>query len=196
MKIRIDFGGFYYTTHEAMIDNMVEYQAEDFDKFRQDINLSEFIDYPKTFQNYIESYCEVLGDEIFYEYDTNISFKNIRLDSPKYYNFETDIIYCDVLKKDQTRLNKILLKEPDFLRRLKEATKSYDGYISFYNYDEVVNNKDNILHQFVYGYICPKFDRYDNIEFNLVYRDEAELIEYLDPLHIDRLLGFNHMGPK
>jgi len=169
MKISIDFGGFYSSTHEAMIDSQIEYYADDVDQIKQDINLFDYVDYQKTFDNYIKSYCSVLSDFIFYEYDINIGYKDISLSSPKYYNYETDVIYCSTFKRDQIKLNKKLLKDLDFIEYLKEATKSYDGYWSFYDYEEAVNNKDNILHQFVYTYVCKKFDLYDQIEFDLEY---------------------------
>tara|TARA_R100000501_G_C2538475_1_gene58306 strand:- start:7 stop:543 length:537 start_codon:yes stop_codon:yes gene_type:complete len=169
MNIRIDFGGFYGSIHEAYIDSQIEYYAEDEDQIKQNINLYDYIDYQKTFDNYIHSYCSALTDFIFYEYDLDIEYKNITLDSPKYYNYQTDVIYCSTLKKDQTKLNKKLLKDQDFIDYLKEATKSYDGYMSFYTFDEAINNKDNILHQFVYSFICNKFDLWDQIEFDLEY---------------------------
>jgi len=169
MKIRIDFGGFYGSLHEAMIDGQIDYFVED---IKPGIDLCDYVDYQATFDNYIKSYCSVLTDHIFSEYDLDIEYKNISLHSPKFYNFETDIIYCSTLKKDQLKLNKKLLKDPDFLAYLKETTKSYDGYISFYSYDQAVNDKDNILHQYVYSYICQSFDDYSDIEFDLEYTEE------------------------
>jgi len=169
MNIRIDFGGFYGSIHEALIDNLIECYDDDDDYIKPGIDLCDHIDYQKTFDNYIHSYCSALTDFIFYEYDLDIEYKNITLDSPKYYNYQTDVIYCGTLKKDQTKLNKKLLKDQDFIDYLKEAVKSYDGYISFYTFDEAINNKDNILHQFVYSFICNKFDLWDQIEFDLEY---------------------------
>tara|TARA_R110000744_G_scaffold232176_1_gene350252 strand:+ start:364 stop:906 length:543 start_codon:yes stop_codon:yes gene_type:complete len=174
MNIRIDFGGFYGSTHEAMIDNLIEYYGDDEDEdyIKQDINLFDYVDYQKTFDNYIKSYCSILRDHIFYEYDIDIEYKNISLKSPKFYNFETDVIYCSTLKKDQLKLNKKLLRDQDFIDYLKKSTKSYDGYMSFYSFDEAVSDKDNILHQFVYTFICSKFDDYSDIEFDLEYTNE------------------------
>ena len=52
MNIRIDFGGFYGSIHEALIDNLVECYDDD-DYIKPGIDLCDHIDYQKTFDNYI-----------------------------------------------------------------------------------------------------------------------------------------------
>ena len=46
----------------------------------------------------------------------------------------TDKIDCKIANHQVNKLNKALLKDDDFLNFLKERTKSYDGYMSFYTF--------------------------------------------------------------
>ena len=169
IETSIDFGGFYNSIHDGNIDHMVEAYEYDFDH----------IDYKKTFQSYIESYCGNLEDYILDEYEVNINFKDLKLYSPKYYNYSTDVIDCKIKSKEAFQLNEVLKTDEDFLKFLKDRTTSYDGYASFYKYDEALNNKDNMLIRYVLEYICNKYN-YSNLEipeFEIFLNDEGEKIE-------------------
>ena len=57
----------------------------------------------------------------------------------------------------------------DFLEYLKSATQSYDGYISYYDYNDALNNKNNILMIYIFQYICREFE--ENTYFEDIYID-------------------------
>ena len=104
------------------------------------------------------------------EYKLNIDFKNIGLNSPKFYNFETDTIYCDVDKKQAGKLTNHFNKDFEFLEYLKDRTTSYDGYMSFYTYDQAINNKDNILIMYLLEFLANQFNEtfiYGELEFDI-----------------------------
>jgi hypothetical protein len=157
MNISINFGGFYGSIHESIIDNLIKGYELDQDN----------IDYPKTFDNYITAYCGFLTDDIFYKYTVDIEFYDLKLDSPKYYNYSTDVILANTKKDQVNDLNNKLLKDSDFIAYLKDSTKSYSGYISFYTFDQAINDKDNILINFVLSYICKNIEYFD-FDFALV----------------------------
>tara|TARA_R100001163_G_scaffold43340_2_gene32708 strand:- start:400 stop:996 length:597 start_codon:yes stop_codon:yes gene_type:complete len=168
IETSIHFGGFYESIHDGNIDNMVEAYEYDFDD----------VDYKKTFKSYIESYSSKLESYILDEYLVDIDFKNIKLYSPQYYNYSTDIIDCKIDTNQVNSLNEILKKDNEFLSFLKDRTTSYSGFVSFYSYDQALNNKDNKLIMYVLEYICNKFNDkeivYGEIEFEIYLTDDGE----------------------
>ena len=105
------------------------------------------------------------------EYLIDIDFKNIKLSSPQYYNYSTDNIDCKINTNQAQSLNEILKKDNEFLSFLKDRTTSCSGFVSFYTYDQALNNKDNKLIMYVLEYICNKFNDkeivYGEIEFDI-----------------------------
>tara|TARA_R100000697_G_scaffold121713_1_gene149439 strand:+ start:666 stop:1226 length:561 start_codon:yes stop_codon:yes gene_type:complete len=168
IKTKIEFGGFYQSIHLDLIDHKIDsyYENGNFPLYDNDN-----IDYKKTYDSYIESYAKEFESYIFNEYKLNIDFKNISLNSPEFYNFETDTIYCDVDKEQAQKLINHFNKNFEFLEHLKNRTKSYDGYISFYTYDQAINNKDDILIMYLLEYLANKFNEkfiiYGDIEFDI-----------------------------
>lgn len=168
IETSIKFGGFYESIHDSNIDHIVEAYEYDFDD----------VDYKKTFESYIESYCAKLESFIFDEYKVNINFKDLKLYSPQYYNYSTDVIDCKIKSKEAYKLNEVLKTNEDFLDFLKDRTISYDGYMSFYTYDDALNNKDNILIMYVLEYICNQLNddeiRWCEIEFEIYLTKKGE----------------------
>lgn len=171
-ETRLEFGGFYESIHSEVIDNQIEYFIEsendlnDTNKQHDDYNF----DYKSMQNQYIKQYCEMLSDYIKKEYDLNIEFSNLKLISPKYYNFETDKIECEV--SNYKDLINYFKNDSDFLDYLNQATQSYDGYTSFYDMRDALNNKDNILMLYIFQYICNQF--YNDGYFYDIYIDIIE----------------------
>lgn len=163
----IRFGGFYNSIHDSNIDYMVEAYEYNFDD----------VDYKKTFQSYIYEYCYKLKSYILDEYLVDIDFKNIKLWSPQYYNYDTDIIDCNININEVNALNNILTKNDEFLSFLKERTTSCSNYVSFYTYDDALNNKDNKLIIYVLEFISNKFNKTEllEIEFEIYLNDTKKI---------------------
>jgi len=161
IETTINFGGFYNSIHDGNIDNMVEALEYNFDN----------VNYEKTFESYIKQYCYKLESYILDEYLIDIDFKTIKLNSPKYYNYSTDIIDCKINTNQVNSLNNVLIKDDKFLSFLKDRTTSCSGFMSFFTYDQALNNKDNILIMYVLEYICNEFNEkqvvYGEIEFDI-----------------------------
>ena len=163
----IEFGGFYESIHSDLIDDKIESYYEDDDN---PLYHEDNIDYKKTNDSYIEDYCSKFESYILNEYKLNIDFKNISLNSPKFYNFATDTIYCDVDKKQAEKLTNHFDKDSEFLEYLKDRTTSYNGYMSFYEYDQAINNKDNILIMYLLEFLAIQFNEtfiYGEVEFDI-----------------------------
>ena len=161
IKTNIAFGGFYYSNHESNIDKMIEAYEYEYDQ----------VNYKDTYNSYINDYVNKLSMFISSEYKIDIDFKNIKLNSPKYYNYSTDTIDCEIDSKQAIQLNQVLSKDNDFLSYLKDRTRSYSGYISFYNYNQALANKDDILIFYVLEYVSNEFNEkyayYGDIEFEV-----------------------------
>ncbi len=176
----IEFGGFYQGIHNNHIDMMTENYFDD-TPLQNDDNNFDYFNWSAIHQSYIESYVNKLSDYITDNYQIDIDFKKVSLDSPTQYNFKTDVINCSVNKKKIELLNNKLIIDDEFAKYLKDSTKSYDGYMSFYTYEQALNNKDDILSVYVLRYICHKLNsEYLDIEYDIVLTDDGnkKLDEY------------------
>ncbi len=170
----IEFGGFYQGIHNNHIDMMTENFFDD-TPLQDDENNFDYFNWSAIHQSYIESYVNKLSQYIKDNYDIDIDFKNISLDSPQQYNFKTDVINCNVKNKQVKLLNDKLIIDDEFAKYLKDSTKSYDGFMSFYTYDQALNNKDDILSVYVLRYICNQLNsEYFDIEYDIVLTDEGD----------------------
>jgi len=164
----INFGGFYESIHHGNIESIIE-------SYYEDGNYPEYnydnIDYKKTELSYIQDYCYKFTDYISNEYKFNIKFENLKLWSPSEYNFNTDKIDCQVNKSQSNKLINHFKKDDDFLEHLRDRTQSYDGYQSFYTFDDALNNKNNILIMYLLEYLSNEFNEkqviYGEIEFEI-----------------------------
>ena len=176
----IEFGGFYDSIHSSHIDMTTENYFDD-TPLQNDDNNFEYFNWSAIHQSYIESYVNKLSDYITDNYQIDIDFKKVSLDSPTQYNFKTDVINCSVNKKKIELLNNKLIIDDEFAKYLKDSTQSYDGYMSFYTYQQALNNKDDILSVYVLRYICHKLNNeYWDIEYDIILTDEGnkKLEEY------------------
>ena len=179
----IEFGGFYHSIHSNQIDGQLEMEIEaqeelevEAENFHTYYSSWEQVDFPATYQNYIENYCDEFENFIFQEYDLDVSFKKISLVSPREYNFVTDKIACEISKTQVNKLNEYFLKDKEFDKFLLAATQSIDGFHSFYTYEEAKNNRKEILSTYVLKFIADKF--YENFEFfyvDICLKDEKEV---------------------
>lgn len=126
----INFGGFYNSMHNDIIDNHIEdYEYN-----------SEKVNYITTYKEYSKSYIKVLNNIL----DINISFK--ALNSPKYYNYTTDSINVEISKKDILKLFKYIKEEElkeEVINIIKDSSTPKDGYVAFYDYKDFFK-KDNL----------------------------------------------------
>ena len=130
IKTTVNFGGFYNSVHSDIIDTYVE----DMEYNWEDVN------YNDTYNIYSKNYIKALNNIL----DTNIIFK--ALNSPKFYNYSTDIINVELSKKDILKLFKYVKDEElkqEVFNIIKDSSTSKDGYVAFYNYTDFFK-KDNL----------------------------------------------------
>jgi len=165
MRININFGGFYGSCHESLIDAVIEdekeYYSNEYEnrvklkKYLQNNNIEfwELYNYKDIHLEYSKLWLGLFKDWFKNEFDLDIPLKFIELSSPKYYNYSTDVIIASVkLKKHEIKSllhNDVLNIECDLLDRFENmvsrVTTSGSGYFAFYDYDKVINmiDKDN-----------------------------------------------------
>ncbi len=163
MRTTIEFGGFYGSVHEGLVESAIEMFITDDDGGMDWDNVD--IDWREAYGSYIKEYTQNLSEWIADEFGVTIAFKKLSLDSPKYYNFETDTIGADVTKREVVRLLAKFDNDTDFDTYLQNATKSYDGYMSFYDYDEAKANKNDIKIRYLLRYLCDKFNERDMYDY-------------------------------
>ena len=175
IQFNLDFGGFYESIHEWHIENKLlhiynyvnDTDQEDFYddaliNFRDSINFSEV-------QN---QYCTQWLNHFNNNFNTWFTFKGI--DSPEYYNFETDKIVCSV---SESYIDDIInFKDDNLVDFINEVSQSYDGFTSFYEgWDEVITNKSVFMNYYTRWLLDTDKHWIDSV--NEILLDEFEIDE-------------------
>lgn len=157
-RFLIDFGGFYYSIHSDILDIQIDYFEIDKDN----------VNYKETCNSYCNEFINSLNDML------ELNLKFVKIDSPKFYNFTTDKIEAEINENDFNKLKDTYLNSNKFMDYVNENSKSYDGFISFYNgFNEVVK-EDEILLQYMFDYILKEYA--DEI-VNYISEMDFEIIE-------------------
>ena len=165
-EILINFGGFYNSIHDAQIESQFEACEDCIDFEAQDR------DYTKTQINYSIEYLKKMEQFLFNE-KIEVKFKFVRIKSPREYNFETDKIVINILKKHQKSI--INFVKNNFLNELIELIRAQttrrDGYRPFYAFNEIYKeNINDLLLEACIEIICDQVNKDDlPYEFDLEY---------------------------
>ena len=157
-RFLIDFGGFYHSIHSDEIDHRIESFEIDEDK----------VNYKETCNSYCIEFIDSINDML------ELNLKFIKIDSPKFYNFTTDKIEAEINENDFNKLKDTYLSNQEFVDYIELNSKSYSGFISFYNSFNEVIKEDEILLQYMFNYILKEYA--DEIE-NYIFEMDFEIIE-------------------
>lgn len=162
INTNIRFNGFYDSIHSDNIDFAIEsYYADDNGFFNYD-SIADNIDYKTIFKDYISVFTDEFKSWIKDNYDLDIDFKDLNLISPKYYNYSTDVINCNISEKDNALLMPMFKRDKNFISYLEDRTANRSGFISHYTFGEALSNKDDILSDYILEYLVSKFES-DNL---------------------------------
>ena len=140
LQANFNFGGFYNSNHDWIIDNYINSFITDRETDELPQNEGEIygaIKY-KGLRNF---YCNELIN--FINSKLNINLEYLELNSPAYYNFTTDKIVVKFGGSDFLNLkeyvNQCLREDINTLiiEMLKEWTTSRDGFTPYYSYSEI-----------------------------------------------------------
>lgn len=148
IQFNINFGGFYCSIYSEIIDSIIASEIEEgYIKNDDDIN----------YNHLYKSVSEKILENIEYNYlDYNLDF--IGLSSPKYYNYTTDKIIASINEEDYNEVSKKFLSDKLFISYANETSKSYDGFISFYNGIEEIKKEPSILMEYIFNFIINNED--------------------------------------
>lgn len=170
INTNINFTGFYESIHSDFIENAIESYYQDDYELNYD-SISDKINYDAIYKNYIVDFTNDFKDWIQDNYPINPSFCNLKLISPKYYNYSTDVINCDINESDAISMHNFFKDDKEFLSFLKDRTKSYSGYISFYTFEDALANKNDILSDYILEFLVRKFeDNYYPNNYDSIYQ--------------------------
>lgn len=178
-NLYLSFNGFYGSNHSDNIDSMVE------NYFNEEDDLEKYdIDYKIIFNEYSRKWLNCFNEWLQDENYIKGNLRFLSLNSPTYYNYDTDRIEIKINNSDAAKIIKLLRKDSDFISYLTEKTISRDGYISFYTFHDVWDNKDDILVSFCLDYLSSMFedkDFYDYYDRN----NCCELLYRLDSFYTE-----------
>jgi hypothetical protein len=148
LGIQIPFSGFYESVHDQQLDQAQERDAEYFasrdnDSYpnavgmeESDLNeiLFEMADWHKAHTSYAERYTNNFTGYVKQETGMDLGLVFEKLDSPRFYNFETDRIFAfiPVPVAEQLRAAVTL---GNLAEVIKERHESRSGFCSFYTTD-------------------------------------------------------------
>ena len=126
IKYNLDFGGFYESIHSYSIESSI---ANHFDKESfYDISESQMdsIDFNAMQLDYAKQWFQLYYDKVF----SHGYF--VGIDSPEYYNFETDKIEVEI---SASKVNQIMMdacSNHELIDYIDTNSQSYDGFHSYY----------------------------------------------------------------
>jgi len=136
VEFNINFGGFYESIHSHIIDTAIANYFDCDDIYDVDENLIDQVDIKAMQDDYAQQWLELYKEVIPF----GVGF--VRIDSPDYYNFETDKITARISEKKVDDLINTLQDNWEFVEWLDENSQSYDGFHSWYvGFDQVKENK-------------------------------------------------------
>jgi len=162
-EITLNFGGFYGSIHEGQLEHVIQCYTDTFDTRIEPI---KECDITKTWLNYCKDYLKLVEQFLLKE-KIAIKIDFVKLDSPKYYNFETDKIIAKInLEHRQKIIDFVKTKFADDLFELIiKITTRVSGYIPFYTYDNIfIENKNNTLLEACLEVICNEVNK-DELPF-------------------------------
>lgn len=161
----IPFAGFYNSTYDGEFDTLIEQEADRMtDTYPQPPGPISARDYAEilfdntdfhTAMHYVASkYPTYLADLINDEFDLDLTLEFDSLESPKFYNFETDRIFAKVSHENLVKMHDLI--PPDRLQNtIDNHLKSRSGFISFYS-------------EFVTGWKTKPLEEWDSNECSML----------------------------
>lgn len=139
--INIPFAGFYNSMFSAELDSVqerfVEYEVEKNPGLNPDIPnnaLWHCADYGKAYDHIARAYVAQFNQYLIDEYELDLGLKFESMQSPKFYNFETDRIFCEISEENVRKLREAV-SDPALRHAIKERFTSRSGFISSYDND-------------------------------------------------------------
>lgn len=162
IKFYIPFEGFYNSIYDSMVDDIVESEIEE-DYMLNDDEIDYRLIFKEMSRSIFDDIIELFNDE-FDLFSSNDYITYDGLYSPKYYNYGTDKI--EAVCEDGvyfTLLNKFK-DDNDFIEYVNKASKSRDGFTSFYEGINEVSKEPSIFLEYLFQWFVLNTNRDEIIE--------------------------------
>jgi hypothetical protein len=164
IKFYIPFGGFYNSIYDSIIDDILENEIEEgylTEKQVDKINYTNL--HLKLSEHIFDEILEIFNDEFdLFTSNDYITFDGIS--SPKYYNYTTDKIKAITNPKIYLTLLNRFGNDNDFVNYVNEASKSRDGFASFYEGINEVKKDSSIFLEYLFQWFILEAYRNEVIE--------------------------------
>ena len=182
------FEGFY----NSYLDLSENIEVGEGEEFCMDEKQFDEIDWKSTNNNVSKFYLEYIKDELkdFFNEIGIINLDFVKVDSPKYYNYSTDKLVCNIQIDKNVFVHELRKYNFDIWEQfLKDNFTSCDGFISFYpnttiEWDELINEEilnDNIIIETLLKFYLEQNEEFGEIKENLftnIFENTFELLEY------------------
>ena len=174
IKFYLDFGGFYNSPMDSHIDNTlsseIEYYLDDLNQ-KKDL---EIINYKELCKKISKEYISILNEALFFEteLDEEPSLEYMALNSPRFYNFETDTILTSISIKDLRNLLR-LVDRKKLIKYIDENSKSRSGFISCYDGFPAVKKDLSIFASYLFNYLFEVYQINQSTLLNTGYFSES-----------------------
>lgn len=170
MLATIQFSGFYESIHDSEIDGAIDNLCSfDNGHINEKLRNNMYCD-GIDFQSLRAAYAQKYAKEFAHEASIDMTFDSMA--SPKYYNFETDRIFCNI-EFDEVKRISTLVKRDTLAKVIQDNFTSYDGFHSFYdnkleNWDTDFANWDcHEIGALIEAYLIDNFEN-PNIEYSVI----------------------------
>ncbi len=182
------FEGFYHSQLD-LAENIEVGEGEEYSMTEEQF---DNIDWNSTNENVSKFYLGYFKDELsdFFKSIGVLSLEFIKVDSPKYYNYSTDKLVCNIEIDKNVFVHELRKHDFDNWEQfLKDNFTSYDGFISFYpnttmEWDELINEEienGNIIIETLLKFYLEQNDGFYEIKENLfteIFENTFEFLEY------------------
>ena len=149
IKFYIPFEGFYYSVYEGMVENIIDNEIEE-GYLKNDDNVNYRGIFEAMAQSIFDDIMEIFIDEtnINSLYSNHIIYDG--LSSPKYYNYTTDKLRAEISYNNYSLIYGKYIINDDFINYVNEASKSRDGFASFYEGINSVASEPSIFLEYLF----------------------------------------------
>lgn len=179
------FEGFYC----SQLDLAENIEVGDGESFSMNEEQFDEIDWNKTNENVSKFYLNYFKDELkdFFKSIGVLSLEFIKVDSPKYYNYSTDKLVCDIKIDKGVFVHELRKYDLDIWEQfLKNNFTSYDGFYpnTTMEWAELINKKienDNITIETLLKFYLEQNEEFYKIKENLfieIFENTFEFLEY------------------
>ena len=162
MLIKLPFDGFYESIHDSNIEYAIESMfSDDHGTVNIPESFDDQFDYAMAHKQYAKLFAAQVQDYLLNEHGLKITLDFDNLDSPRFYNYETDRIFCHITAHDVNMLYAIT-PTSELILTAKDRHTSCSGFISSYDPDVSTWGKVNTWDCNQLETLLLAFARYDD----------------------------------